>query len=144
MGADESRLERTIVRINTIESTSPLANLDSVDSASLPAVLVPSEPPSPDRVYEQAETRDRMRRAMALLPHLLLQHHIFQALGQMAQQLGQGQAALMVVAVLGVAAPGQADAWPLAGAQPGLPMRLAVRVGAQIGFCMQIRSYNFV
>jgi len=68
VGADESRLERTIVRINTIESTSPLANLDSVDSASLPAVLVPSEPPSPDRVYEQAETRDRMRRAMALLP----------------------------------------------------------------------------
>ncbi len=68
VGADETRLERTIVRISTIESTSPLANLDSVDSASLPAVLVPSEPPSPDRVYEQTETRERMRRAMALLP----------------------------------------------------------------------------
>lgn len=68
VGADETRLERTIVRISTIESTSPLANLESLDSASLPPVLVPSEPPSPDRVYEQTETRERMRRAMALLP----------------------------------------------------------------------------
>ena len=68
VGADETRLERTIVRINTIESTSPLANLESLDSASLPPVLVPSEPPSPDRVYEQTETRERMRKALALLP----------------------------------------------------------------------------
>jgi len=68
VGTDETRLERTIVRINTIEQTSPLANLESFDSSSLPAVLVPSEPPSPDRVYEQGETRERMRKAMALLP----------------------------------------------------------------------------
>jgi RNA polymerase sigma factor for flagellar operon FliA len=68
VGADETRLERTIVRISTIESTSPLANIESLDSASLPAVLVPSEPPSPDRVYEQTETRERMRKAMAQLP----------------------------------------------------------------------------
>src|SRR5512134_2844357 len=39
VGADESRLERTIVRISTIESTSPLANLDTTDAATLPAVL---------------------------------------------------------------------------------------------------------
>ena len=39
-----------------------------LDPASLPAVLVPSEPPSPDRVYEQSETRDRMRAALAQLP----------------------------------------------------------------------------
>jgi RNA polymerase sigma factor for flagellar operon FliA len=68
VGSDEARLERTIVRISTIESTSPLANIDSFDSATLPAVLVPSEPPAPDRVYEQTETRERMRQAMALLP----------------------------------------------------------------------------
>jgi RNA polymerase sigma factor for flagellar operon FliA len=68
VGADEARLERTIVRINTIESTSPLANLDTLDSASLPAVLVPSEPPAPDRVYEQRQTTDRVRRALAELP----------------------------------------------------------------------------
>src|SRR6187401_1740671 len=36
VGADESRLEKTIVRINTIESTSPLANLDTIDSSTLP------------------------------------------------------------------------------------------------------------
>jgi len=68
VGSDEARLERTIVRINTIESTSPLANLDSIDSASLPAVLVPSEPPSPDRLYEESETRGRMRSALSKLP----------------------------------------------------------------------------
>jgi len=68
VGTDEARLERTIVRINTIESTSPLANVDTMDSASLPAVLVPAEPPSPDRLYEQTEVRDRVRAAIALLP----------------------------------------------------------------------------
>jgi RNA polymerase sigma factor for flagellar operon FliA len=68
VGADEARLERTIVRITTIESTSPLANFEALDSATLPAVLVPSEPPSPDRLFEQAEVRDRVRAALAQLP----------------------------------------------------------------------------
>jgi RNA polymerase sigma factor FliA len=68
VGSDEARLERTIVRINTIESTSPLANLDAIDSAMLPAVLVPSEPPSPDRLFEQGEVRERVRKALAQLP----------------------------------------------------------------------------
>src|SRR5512147_2584626 len=31
VGVDEARLERTIVRINTIESTSAIANVDSID-----------------------------------------------------------------------------------------------------------------
>src|SRR5476649_1326160 len=35
VGSDEARLERTIVRINTIEATSPLANIDTTDCASL-------------------------------------------------------------------------------------------------------------
>jgi RNA polymerase sigma factor for flagellar operon FliA len=68
VGADEARLERTIVRISTIESTSPLANFDAHDGATLPAVLVPSEPPSPDRVFEQHEVRDRVRAALSQLP----------------------------------------------------------------------------
>ncbi len=68
VGTDEARLEKTIVRINTIESTSPLANLDTLDSSTLPAVLVPSEPPSPDGLYEQSETRDRVRMALGQLP----------------------------------------------------------------------------
>lgn len=68
VGTDESRLERTIVRINTIESTSPMANLDTIDSAMLPAVLVPSEPVAPDRLFEQGEVRDRVRRALSQLP----------------------------------------------------------------------------
>jgi RNA polymerase sigma factor for flagellar operon FliA len=68
VGIEVDRLERTIVRINTIESTSPLATADNTDNASLPAVLVPSEPQSPDSLYEQREVRDRVRGAMAGLP----------------------------------------------------------------------------
>ena len=68
VGSDEARLERTIVRISTIESTSPLANFEGVDSATLPAVLVPSEPPSPERRYEDIEARARVRSALAALP----------------------------------------------------------------------------
>jgi RNA polymerase sigma factor for flagellar operon FliA len=68
VGSDVGRLERTILRITTIESTSPMANLEAVDSSTLPAVLVPSEPLSPHRLFEQAETRDRVRDALATLP----------------------------------------------------------------------------
>jgi len=42
VGTDEKRLERTIVRINTIESTSPLASSDSIDESNLPPALLPS------------------------------------------------------------------------------------------------------
>ena len=72
VGSDEARLGRTIVRINTIESTSPLSAGENVDGASLPPALVPSEPQSPDKAYEEREVRDasaprsrRCRRASA-------------------------------------------------------------------------------
>ena len=68
VGSDEARLNRTIVRINTIESTSPMSTIESADEGMLPAVLLPSEPPSPDRVYEQSEVKDRVRAAIATLP----------------------------------------------------------------------------
>jgi RNA polymerase sigma factor for flagellar operon FliA len=68
VGTDEAVLERTIVRISTIESTSPLANLEALDASTLPAVLVPSEPMSPDRLFEQNQTRDRVRAALVQLP----------------------------------------------------------------------------
>jgi len=68
VGADETRLGRTIVRINTIESTSPLATNDPSDEAMLPAMLVPPESPAPDRLYEEAEVRRRVRDAIATLP----------------------------------------------------------------------------
>ena len=68
IGSDEARLGRTIVRINTIESTSPLSAGENVDGASLPPALVPSEPLSPDRAYEEREVRDRIRAAIASLP----------------------------------------------------------------------------
>jgi len=68
VGSDEARLERTILRITTIESTSPLAKAETIDQSLLPPVLVPSEPPSPDRMFEQSEVRDRVRLALGQLP----------------------------------------------------------------------------
>jgi RNA polymerase sigma factor for flagellar operon FliA len=68
IGADEKRLGKTIVRINTIESTSPLSCGDNVDEAQLPAVLVPAEPERPDNAYEKVEVRDRVRNAIESLP----------------------------------------------------------------------------
>jgi RNA polymerase sigma factor FliA len=68
MGSDEKRLGRTIVRINTIESTSPLSAGDHFPDASLPAVLMPSEPEAPDAAYVRTETRERVHRAIASLP----------------------------------------------------------------------------
>jgi RNA polymerase sigma factor for flagellar operon FliA len=68
VGSDEKRLSRTIVRINTIEATSPLATGEHMDESSLPTALVPSEPDSPDMAYEKTETRDRVRGAIQSLP----------------------------------------------------------------------------
>jgi RNA polymerase sigma factor for flagellar operon FliA len=68
VGSDEARLGRTIVRITTIESTSPLSAGEHVDGASLPPALGPSEPPAPDKAYEEIEVRERIRAAIASLP----------------------------------------------------------------------------
>jgi RNA polymerase sigma factor FliA len=68
VGCDEKRLGRTIVRINTIESTSPLATMENVDEACLPPALVPSEPERPDTAFEKGQVRDRVRAAVAALP----------------------------------------------------------------------------
>src|SRR5215217_9452778 len=54
VGTDEKRLGRTIVRINTIESTSPLSAGDHVDGASLPPR---SFPPSRRRPTRRTKNR---------------------------------------------------------------------------------------
>jgi RNA polymerase sigma factor for flagellar operon FliA len=68
VGSDEKRLGRTIVRINAIESTSPLANNENLDESSLPAALIPSEPERPDVAFERQETKRRVQTAIASLP----------------------------------------------------------------------------
>ena len=68
MGSDEARLSRTIVRINTIESTSPLATVDSATAANLPPVMVPLELPTPDKACERGEVATRIREAIKALP----------------------------------------------------------------------------
>ena len=68
MGSDEKRLGRTIVRINAIESTSSMANNDSLDESTIPAALIPSEPEQPDVAYEREETTSFVRDAIASLP----------------------------------------------------------------------------
>jgi RNA polymerase sigma factor for flagellar operon FliA len=93
VGTDVAQLERMIVRINTIESTSPMANLETLDSSTLPAVLVPSEPISPDRLFENNQTRARVRKALALLParerRILALYYFGEAtMKQIGQQIG--------------------------------------------------------
>ena len=68
MGSDEKRLSRTIVRINTIESTSPLATVDAVQGAHLPPVMVPPEVPGPYTACERGEVATRVREAIKALP----------------------------------------------------------------------------
>lgn len=68
IGADEKRLGKTIVRINTIESTSPLSCGEHLDEGQLPAVLVPAEPERPDYAYERTEVRERVLVAIETLP----------------------------------------------------------------------------
>ena len=68
LGSDEKRLSRTIVRIATIESTSPLATSEPGDEAHLPAVLLPSVPERPDVAYERADVEQRVRAAIQALP----------------------------------------------------------------------------
>jgi RNA polymerase sigma factor for flagellar operon FliA len=68
VGSDEKRLSRTIVRFNTIESTSPLANADHTDESNLPAALLPSEPERPDAAYERCQVEDRVKAAIESLP----------------------------------------------------------------------------
>ena len=75
MGSDEKRLSRTIVRINAIESTSPLANNENLDESTLPAALIPSEPEQPDTAYERNETKERVRAAIASLPAARAEGH---------------------------------------------------------------------
>jgi RNA polymerase sigma factor for flagellar operon FliA len=68
LGSDEKRLSRTIVRINAIESTSPMANAENLDESTLPTALIPSEPEQPDDAYERAQTKERVKKAIAALP----------------------------------------------------------------------------
>jgi RNA polymerase sigma factor for flagellar operon FliA len=68
VGSDEKRLGKTIVRINTIESTSPFSSAENVDESQLPAVMVPAEPERPDLQYERDEVKARVRHAIATLP----------------------------------------------------------------------------
>jgi RNA polymerase sigma factor FliA len=68
VGSDEKRLNRTIVRINTIESTSPHTAAENIDETNMPTALIPSEPESPDRAFERGELESRVRAAIASLP----------------------------------------------------------------------------
>ena len=68
VGIDEKRLSKTVVRIHTIESTSPISCGEHVDESTLPAVMVPAEPERPDHAYERAEVEARVRDAIQALP----------------------------------------------------------------------------
>ena len=65
VGTDEKRLNRTIVRINTIESTSPHTAAENIDETNMPTALIPSEPESPDKAFERGELEGRVRAAIS-------------------------------------------------------------------------------
>ena len=68
VGSDEERLGKLIVRINTIEQTSPLSCAENIDESQLPAVMVPVESERPDVAYERKEVQDRVMAAVNTLP----------------------------------------------------------------------------
>ena len=68
VGSDEARLSKIIVRINTIEQTSPLSCAENIDESQLPAVMVPAESERPDAAYERKEVQDRVKAAVDSLP----------------------------------------------------------------------------
>lgn len=68
VGMPEARLSRMIVRINTIEQTSPLSCAEHIDESQLPAALVPMEPQRPDTMFERDEDNSRIRQAVESLP----------------------------------------------------------------------------
>jgi RNA polymerase sigma factor FliA len=68
MGCAEQQLSRVIVRINILESTSPLRRTTmSDDSPLLPTGLIPSAPESPDGGYARQQAEARVRAAITTL-----------------------------------------------------------------------------
>ena len=69
VGSDEKRLGRTIVRINAIESTSPLANNEHLDESTLPAGADSVRARTAGHARTSAKRRkERVRAAIASLP----------------------------------------------------------------------------
>ena len=63
VGSDEKRLSRTIVRINTIEATSPLASGEHLDESNRRRCSFPLNPTLPDSAHEN-QKRSRVRNAI--------------------------------------------------------------------------------
>jgi len=129
VGSDEKRLNRTIVRINTIESTSPISAGDHVSEASLPAVLVPSEPEAPDAAYARTETQERVHRAISELPpreRRLISLYYFGdvTMKQIGAELGVNESRVSQLHARAIQRLRQALQWeaaPLASSQPARP-----------------------
>ena len=69
VGSDEKRLGRTIVRINAIESTSPLANNDHLDESHAAGGADPVRARAPGRgLRARRRRKDRVQAAIASLP----------------------------------------------------------------------------
>lgn len=146
VGSDEARLGRTIVRINTIESTSPLAILDETEHADLPPILLPSEPPAPDRAYETVEVRERVRAAIETLPprerHVISRYYFEEAtMKQIGSEIGvnesrvsqlHARAVLRLKKVLGVEVTPQAAIVSLAARRGRIRLAHATHAGAVV------------
>ena len=76
VGTDEARLGRTIVRISTIESTSPLAISTAPTSVDAPGRLRADRAADPgSRLRDRPRPQTRVRQALATLPAARAQGH---------------------------------------------------------------------
>ena len=128
----------TIVRISTIESTSPLAECGRVDSSTLPAVLVPERAAVAGRCLRTSRVRARVRGAMAQLPparalHRALYYFAEATMKQIGEAIGGERVARLAAPCAGDAAAAP-DHGRGAGGRAGAPQgRQARRAGARRG-----------
>ena len=131
MGSDEKRLGRTIVRINAIESTSPLASGENHDESTLPAALIPSEPEQPDLAYERSETKDRIRAAIESLPAreqkvIALYYYQEATMKQIGAEIGVNESRVSQLHVRAIRRLREALAGTMPAAELGKAMRTAI------------------
>jgi RNA polymerase sigma factor for flagellar operon FliA len=146
VGTDETRLGRTIVRISTIESTSALTSPEHPCESSLPEVCVPPEEPQPDAAYEHAETRDRVRRAIAGLPArerkvIALYYYRDVTMKQIGREIGVNESRVSQLHARAIQRLRKALVLPGAGDATAAPMP-ATAIAAMLGSLLEFTGTN--
>ena len=83
-------------------------------------------------ITEMAHFRMGTQSGLVVVAQFLLQTQILTIARQMSEQLREWNTAIVVVGMLGIAAPGQCNAWSCARPEACLPLRDTGRVGVQV------------